>query len=382
MLHSQILRLNWVELLDEGSSVIVEVPQPAKTGVCLNISIDSNVFDLCRSRKSTDVFTVLGAGGFGNTFKYRKVISIVIKENMIREEEVDEKPAWYREAVHTRQLCHDNIINYLGKPILYKNRYYCLMEFGGMSLNNKYFKKSSMDRSDICTAMLHISRAIDYLHQQIGDTVVIHRDIRTSNVTVSDQRVYKLIDFGISSEKSAHNSRIHSDTHFGNVLWKSPEYCQYLLGKSDYLKTLSIHCCFCRELPAFLPFVLTDFKLCLVIQSQSFFRIIIIKILHFVNCTGRRNDGPGRKSDIWMFGVFTMEMMAFPQLPPFFNNYGFVNGMADGTIDLTEFFSTNANHKFILEVTKKCLDRTETSRIDSGELLAHCERLQYLWLIA
>ena len=249
MLHSQILRLNWVELLDEGSSVKVEVPQPSNPDVCLEIFIDSNVFDLCRSLpvqlqdhsriNTSDILTVLGRGGFGNTFKYDKVtrsnsvISIVIKENMIREVEEDEKPAWYREAVHTRQLCHDNIIKYLGKPILYKNRYYCLMEFGGMSLNGKYFNKSIMERSDICAAMLHISRAIDYLHQQIGDTVVIHRDIRTSNVTVSDERVYKLIDFGISSEKSTLNSRIHSDVHFGNVLWKSPEYCQYLSGKSE-----------------------------------------------------------------------------------------------------------------------------------------------------
>ena len=246
MLHSQILRLNWVEILDEGGSVKVEVPQPSNPAVCLEISIDSNVFDLYRSCESTDVLTVLGRGGFGNTFKYSKVtrstsdISIVIKENVIREEEKDEKPAWYREAVHTRQLCHDNIIKYLGKPILYKNRYYCMMEFGGMSLNDRYFKKSNMDRADICTAMLHISRAIDYLHQQIGDTVVIHRDIRASNVTVSDERVYKLIDFGISSEKSTLYSKINSDIGFGNHLWKSPEFCQYIAGKFSKRKVLDM----------------------------------------------------------------------------------------------------------------------------------------------
>ena len=84
-----------------------------------------------------------------------------------------------------------------------------------------------------------------------------------------------------------------------------------------------------------------------------------------------------------MFGVFTMEMMAFPRLPPFFTEYGasvrhmaFINSMADGRIDLIEYLSDNSNHESISEVTKECLERSETSRIDSKELLSRCEKLQ------
>ncbi|KAL5254695.1 hypothetical protein ACHWQZ_G014208 [Mnemiopsis leidyi] len=329
VLHSQILQLNWVELLDEGSCINVRVPITSSPESFLEISIHSDVFDECKTLSvSRSNLRLLGSGGFGNTFRYdpdtgsNSAISVVIKENKIQENKnamPEDKPAWYREVVHTRQLCHDNIIRYLGKPILYKNSYFCLMEFGGESVSNKYYKKATMKRSDISTAMLHISRAIDYLHRKIGDTIVIHRDIRTSNVTVSDQNVYKLIDFGISSEKSPLDSKIQSDTNFGNCLWKSPEYCQYISG---------------------------------------------------------------RKSDIWMFGVFTMEMMEFPELPAFFKDYigyRFVSELAEERINLFAYLENQdqeENLNSILDVTRQCLNWSETERIDSEGLLYLCEKLQ------
>ena len=82
-----------------------------------------------------------------------------------------------------------------------------------------------------------------------------------------------------------------------------------------------------------------------------------------------------------MFGVFTMEMMAFPERPRFFRDFShwaFVNGLADGTIDLIYYLKFHDNLNSIKEVASKCLAEFEEDRINSRELLDHCQTLQNL----
>ena len=238
MFHEITLH-DWLELLDERGHITRTIEVPGSSDV--EVTIGCDVFENCRTweilQATPQTLTLLGKGGFAKTWRYdtttqtNSVISVVIKQNFTDKRHY-EKPAWYREASHTRQLSHENIIKYYDKPILYKSSYYCIMEYGGTSLSEKYYNKAdvAMARSDIRIAMLHIAKAIRYLHDDSRPDVVIHRDIRTSNVTVSESGVYKLIDFGISSKKCAQlSSKITSDPGFGNPLWKSPEYCGYLI---------------------------------------------------------------------------------------------------------------------------------------------------------
>jgi serine/threonine protein kinase len=260
VLSREISLHNWIEILHQGGNVKRSVELPKSLPV--DVTLSSDIFDQCLawdSGQSGSNLSLLGEGGFAKTFKYdiaiqsNFIVSVVIKQNSSRDKKNDEKPAWYREACHTRRICHDKIIRYFDKPILYRRYYYCIMEYGGISLHDKYYHNESnanMDLKDIATAMLHIADAINYLHNHM-DNVIIHRDIRSSNVLVSERNVYKLIDFGISSEKIKEQSAIHSDVHFGNPLWKSPEYCRYLLGKLIAFNKSNI-LCLIKELIRFL----------------------------------------------------------------------------------------------------------------------------------
>ena len=109
---------------------------------------------------------------------------------------------------------------------------YAVMEFGGESLFKKYYRKGVMAVEDIKRVMSSVAAGVDHLHTGLtGNEIVIHRDIRSDNVTVSEKGVYKIIDFGISSKKSGLDSAIVSQTNWGNVLWKSPEYCRYIISR-------------------------------------------------------------------------------------------------------------------------------------------------------
>ena len=247
----------WADVLKEDECVTVSLTNQSPP---IDIQVHSNVF-LCMERDHSGhlcnssiipfdgELRRLGAGAFGIVFKYtpsNQEQSLVIKrietENDARKKL--SKPSWFREGHHTQQLYHPNIIRYFGKPLLYGDQFYCFMEFGGLSLEDKYFRKSGlgmpMDLKEICKASLQVSDAINYLHNHTDtrETFVIHRDIRTGNVTCNDSGVYKLIDFGISSEKKIEQcSKIDSDAHLGNHLWKSPEFCWHNLVMNNRVPT-------------------------------------------------------------------------------------------------------------------------------------------------
>ena len=135
------------------------------------------------------------------------------------------KPSWFREAYTTRNLRrHENIIQYYGEHMFYQNHYFCIMEHGGETVYHKYYRKAEMEEEDIKRAMLHIARGIKHLHENHFDIAIIHRDVRTMNVTVRDN-VYKLIDLGLSSTfENDLDSYLNSDAT-GHHYWLPGRSC-------------------------------------------------------------------------------------------------------------------------------------------------------------
>ena len=210
---------------------------------CLNNFQSSSHIKRVNEIKLKGEVRKLGKGGFGTTFAYTPSdldpkLTLVIKRNegSTGQNTANSKPSWFREGHHTQQLCHDNVIKYFGKPILYGHLYYCIMEYGGRSLEDIYFREDGhgprMDLNEISKASFQVSSGLNYLHTR--NPIVIHRDIRTANVTYNESKsVYKLIDFGLSSEKiveeCSRGSKIASNKEWGNHLWKSPEFCWHTI---------------------------------------------------------------------------------------------------------------------------------------------------------
>ena len=100
---------------------------------------------------------------------------------------------------------------------------------------------------------------------------------------------------------------------------------------------------------------------------------------------------PGRKSDIWMFGVFVLELFAFPKWPSYFqdfrnNGMWFMRQLANRNFDMKEKSMEYLKEAFVgrgvddrqskfKAILENCLEFEEVTRADSQKLLELCQLL-------
>ena len=179
--------------------------------------------------------TLLGKGGFGVSYRYTPSVTTNnttgVSDFVIKgffEQDMDNPKSSRQRETNMRKLDHANIIKYFDEHIHVDGCGYDIIEFGGESVQKRYLKKGEMPELEIKKAMVSVASGLEYLHMATGPGYIVHRDIRSDNITVNSEGVYKIIDFGISSRTTAENSRFASNKNWGHPFWKSPEFCRYM----------------------------------------------------------------------------------------------------------------------------------------------------------
>ena len=144
-----------------------------------------------------EILGVLGAGGMGQVFKVRNVISdrveamkILLPDLAGRQDLADR---FLREIKVLAALNHPNIAA-LRTALTLGNQLVMVMEYvEGTSLATR------LERGPIATAEAvnyvdQVLAALSYAHQR----QVIHRDIKPANMMLTPEGVVKLMDFGIA----------------------------------------------------------------------------------------------------------------------------------------------------------------------------------------
>jgi len=180
-----------------------------------------------------EVLSVLGAGGMGQVYRVRNIISNrveamkVLLPNFTAERDLAAR--FIAEIRTLASLDHPNIAQ-LHTAFQFENQLVMMMEFvEGFTLEQRA-KQGQFPANDVIEYALQILAALSYAHGR----GVVHRDIKPANIMVTAHGVVKLMDFGIAKSR-AENQLTQPGTTMGSVYYMSPEQVRgdTVDGRSD-----------------------------------------------------------------------------------------------------------------------------------------------------
>src|SRR5450631_1195598 len=183
----------------------------------MNLEIGSTVGDY-------QVVGILGAGGMGQVYKVRNVISDRVEAMKVLLPDLVNQPdladRFLREIKVQASLEHPNIAS-LHTAVRVNNQLLMLMEFvEGVTLDQK-LKDGPLPPANAVDYIMQVLAALDYAHAR----GVVHRDIKPANMMLTPGGVVKLMDFGIA-RSSADHKLTQTGTTVGSLYYMSPEQIQ------------------------------------------------------------------------------------------------------------------------------------------------------------
>ncbi len=183
----------------------------------MNLEIGSTVGDY-------QVVGILGAGGMGQVYKVRNVISDRVEAMKVLLPDLVNQPdladRFLREIKVQASLEHPNIAA-LHTAVRVDNQLLMLMEFvEGVTLDHK-LKDGPLPAAEAVNYVMQVLAALEYAHAR----GVVHRDIKPANMMLTSGGVVKLMDFGIA-RSSADHKLTQTGTTVGSLYYMSPEQIQ------------------------------------------------------------------------------------------------------------------------------------------------------------
>ncbi len=168
-----------------------------------------------------EVTGVLGAGGMGEIYEVRNVISDrveamkVLLSDLRSEAELAER--FMREIKLQARLRHQNIAG-LHTAFEADGQLIMIMELVDGETLSELLVRKGLDTDGAVDAALQSLSALDYAHSE----GVVHRDIKPSNIMVTGDGVVKIMDFGIA-KAAKDKSLTRTGNLIGSLHYMSPE---------------------------------------------------------------------------------------------------------------------------------------------------------------
>lgn len=179
----------------------------------------------------------LGRGAMGLVYlgKDPTIQRFVAIKTMRLDEIADEdklqevKTRFFREAESAGRLSHPNIVTIYDAGEQGDLGYIAMEFIEGKSLKEYSRRPNLMPITDVVQTVAAVADALDYAHQQ----GVVHRDIKPANIMMTNDRLVKVMDFGIA--KLASSNKTQTDVVLGTPTYMSPEQIagKKVDGRSD-----------------------------------------------------------------------------------------------------------------------------------------------------
>jgi eukaryotic-like serine/threonine-protein kinase len=196
-----------------------------------------------------EILEVLGAGGMGEVYKVRNVISDrveamkILLPDLAGQQELAGR--FLREIKVLAGLDHPNIAS-LRTAQYVGNQLVMIMELvEGTTLAHR-LKGGPFPESEAVECIYQVLAALSYAHAR----GIVHRDIKPANMMLTRDGIIKLMDFGIA-RAAGENKLTQTGSTLGSIYYMSPEQVQgqnldsrsdlYSLGVSLYELVTGLH---------------------------------------------------------------------------------------------------------------------------------------------
>lgn len=158
----------------------------------------------------------LGDGAFGKVyqaFNDSKQQSAAVK---VIEDSTDENLPEHFIEIDILKDCHQKNIIEFYESYLFEKNLYIFLEFCPFGAVDHLIRvlEHGLDEKQIRFIAHQLLQALDYLHRE---RFVIHRDIKASNILLTDDGQVKLADFGVSIRNTSFEQKINE--YIGTVYW-------------------------------------------------------------------------------------------------------------------------------------------------------------------
>lgn len=168
-----------------------------------------------------EVLAVLGAGGMGQVYKVRNVISNRVEAMKVLLPNLENNPdladRFMREIKVQASLDHPNIAK-LYTALRVENQLLMLMEFIEGTTLAGLLKSGAVPVNQAVEYVSQVLLALSYAHS----SGVVHRDVKPTNIIITTQGVAKLMDFGIA-KATADQRLTKTGLTVGSLFYMSPE---------------------------------------------------------------------------------------------------------------------------------------------------------------
>ncbi|ELR20083.1 Serine/threonineprotein kinase [Acanthamoeba castellanii str. Neff] len=162
----------------------------------------------------------LGEGSFGVVCKCRSKKDNKIYAVKVIEVEGEDDSAIRREIDIFSSLCDSDLVVRYGGCYRKGNNLLIAMEYcdAGSVQDVIKIRKRQLTEDQIAAICAQVVHALVYLHSKH----VMHRDIKSGNILLTESGTVKLADFGVSAKLQ--NTMAKKNTVIGSPYWMAPEY--------------------------------------------------------------------------------------------------------------------------------------------------------------